>query len=70
MKKEEQKQTSETLREIRAELSQLRDTLDEKPDRKALDNYLNARLQQLSLETHSKNSEIRGQINHLEKSIG
>lgn len=43
----------------------MRDSLDDKPDRKALDNYLNARLQQLSLEAHAKNTELKGLMGHL-----
>jgi hypothetical protein len=46
----------DNLREIKVEMTLLRDKIDEKPDKKGLENYMNARLQQNSLENHTKNA--------------
>jgi hypothetical protein len=59
----------DSLREIKAEIIQLRDKVDDKPDRKGLENYLNAKLQPNSLENHTKNAELRNIVAHLEKSF-
>jgi hypothetical protein len=55
--------------QLRSEITQLRDMVEAKPDRKGLDNYLNARLQQQNIENQARYQEIRNLVGHLEREL-